>query len=275
MGENRRSHWLYTDAALFIFMQRNIIRLEMVNKRIRREAVLKRNNSYYRASEKFNQQVEVRTYAALKEKHLQFVREHEGTNESELLEYVKACAKDLGHTPNMTEVIGGNYIAYRFQGWSEVIRRTGLPKPGTAPDSKHRKIYKDEYQRQIRLLKQEKNASREKRKEAKEERAEAARAEKEAKRERDMAWGEEHKSDTDEQLLAYVRECAETLGYSPFCREVVGGSYIAERLVCWPLVLELAGLPMAQGMKPSSQAKRDEYRRRQKMEQTFSSNIGL
>ena len=70
-------------------------------------------------------------------------------------------------------VFGGSFIAYRFEGWYEVIRRLGLPRPNTPPDSKRRKIYKDEYRRQVRLLKQENITNCEKRKEAKEERAEA------------------------------------------------------------------------------------------------------
>ena len=236
---------------------------------------MKKNNNYYHGSEKFNQMAEVRTYAALKEKHKKFAKEYEKASLSELLDYVRLCAEDLGHSPAMTEVIGGSFIAYRFEGWYEVIRRLGLPRPNTPPDSKRRKIYKDEYRRQVRLLKQENITKREKRKEAKEERAEAAKSEKEARLQRDMAWGEEHKTDTDEELLVYVRECAEQLGYSPFAREVLGGEYISERLVSWPVVLELAGLPMAQGMKPPSQAKRDEYRRRKKTEQSSSANSSV
>lgn len=234
---------------------------------------MKKNTNYYNGSEKFNQMAETRTYAALKEKHRQFAVDYEFADPSELLGYVKQCAAELGHTPNMAEVIGGSFIAWRFEGWSEVIRQSGLPRPNTPLDNKRRKIYKDEYRVQVRLLKQEISAQREKKKEAKEERAEAAKAEKELRLQRDMAWGEEHRADTEEQILAYVRSCAEELGYSPFCREVLGGEYIAERLVCWPVVLELAGLPMAQGMKPPSQAKMDEYRRRKKQGNSASACI--
>ena len=135
------------------------------------EADLKKNNNYYHGSEKFNQLVEVRTFAALKEKHKQFAIEYAQASLSELLDYVRHCAKDLGHSPAMTEVIGGSFIAYRFEGWNEVIRQLGLPRPNTPPDSKRRKIFKDEFRCQARRLKQEKNASREKRKEAKEEKS--------------------------------------------------------------------------------------------------------
>lgn len=53
----------------------------------------------------------------------------------------------------------------------------------------------------------------------------------------------EHENDSDEQLLSYVRECAQKLGHSPWSREIVGGEMILKRFESWELVLRKAKLP--------------------------------
>ena len=63
-------------------------------------------------------------------------------------------------------------------------------------------------------------------------------------------FAQEHKADTDEQLLHYLRCCAQHLGHTPVVREVEGGGYIAKRFINWPLALHLAQLPLPQGMLP-------------------------
>ena len=52
----------------------------------------------------------------------------------------------------------------------------------------------------------------------------------------------EHAGDSDLQLITYVRQCAEEMGHTPNGCEVVGGSYIAERLGGWGKVVQLCGL---------------------------------
>lgn len=66
------------------------------------------------------------------------------------------------------------------------------------------------------------------------------------------------------QLLAYLRRCAEELGRSPVKAEVEGGSYIAKRFVTWPLALQLAWLPLPQGMRPAKAAAIKEYQKLKK-----------
>lgn len=50
-------------------------------------------------------------------------------------------------------------------------------------------------------------------------------------------------SDSDEQLLAYLRICAKTLGHTPWPREVTGGSLIKIRFATWDNALRKANLP--------------------------------
>ena len=56
------------------------------------------------------------------------------------------------------------------------------------------------------------------------------------------SFAEEHKGDTQEQLIAYVREFANELGRTPNAGEVIGGPYIASRFGSWERLLNQAGL---------------------------------
>lgn len=48
---------------------------------------------------------------------------------------------------------------------------------------------------------------------------------------------------SDQQLLDYLRLCAETLGHTPWPREIVGGRFIVIRFGTWENALKKAKLP--------------------------------
>lgn len=50
-------------------------------------------------------------------------------------------------------------------------------------------------------------------------------------------------SDSNEQLLSYLRDCAALLHHTPWPREIVGGSMIAQRFGTWHNALQEAQLP--------------------------------
>lgn len=221
------------------------------------EGDMKKKNYQRLGSDKFQRQAEERTIAALQEKHKQFAIDHASDTNEQLAEYLRQCAKELDRSPNMDEVIGGRYIAYRFDGWTKAVTAAGLSSPQRSPDLRRRKIFKDEYKIQILLLKQENKEKQQKK--ARKEHNPIAEQEKEARIQRDEQWRLEHEQDSDEELLAYVRKCAEELGHSPFTKEVVGGTYLTVRFGSWPMVLQCAELPMAQGMKPPTPAQVNKY----------------
>lgn len=169
----------------------------------------------------------------------------------------------MRYTPNPGDLIGGAYIYKRFGSWERVIALCGLPKPGKMPPMKSRTIYQEEYKRQLELFRQERRVEQVSRAEAVRSRKEQAKLEEEARAERDRLWGEGHESDTDEQLLTYLRHCAETLGHSPVKAEVEGGEYIAKRFITWPLALQLAKLPLPKGMRPPGNKAVSAYQRLQ------------
>ncbi len=54
---------------------------------------------------------------------------------------------------------------------------------------------------------------------------------------------QQHAADTDAQLLKYLRACANRLHHTPWPGEIVGGSFIQERIGSWNRALVLARLP--------------------------------
>ena len=52
-----------------------------------------------------------------------------------------------------------------------------------------------------------------------------------------------HETDSDKQLLAYLRKCALRLNHTPWPGEIVGGQFIEKRFGTWQQALSLAKLP--------------------------------
>ena len=60
---------------------------------------------------------------------------------------------------------------------------------------------------------------------------------------KEEAFRKEHGEDTDGQLLAYLRQCAEELQRTPWPGEILGGTVITERFGSWEKALMAANLP--------------------------------
>lgn len=82
-------------------------------------------------------------------KNIQFILEHQNDTLEQLSAYLQSCMEDIGHPPAMVEVIGGEYIQYRFGSWQKAIRTfyggkiTNIKNP---PHFKERKIVRDLYE---------------------------------------------------------------------------------------------------------------------------------
>ena len=56
-------------------------------------------------------------------KNTQFILDHQNDSLEQLSAYLKACMEDIGHPPSRVEIIGGDYIEYRFGGeWYRALR---------------------------------------------------------------------------------------------------------------------------------------------------------
>ena len=82
-------------------------------------------------------------------KNTQFILDHQNDTLEKLSAYLKACMDDIGHPPARVEVIGGDFLEYRFESWPKALRSfysgsvsANLKNP---PSFANRKIVRDLY----------------------------------------------------------------------------------------------------------------------------------
>ena len=82
-------------------------------------------------------------------KNTQFILDHQNDTLEQLSAYLKACMDDIGHPPARVEVIGGDFLEYRFESWSKALRSfysgsvsANIKNP---PPFANRKIVRDLY----------------------------------------------------------------------------------------------------------------------------------
>ena len=88
-------------------------------------------------------------------KNVQFILEHQNDTLEQLSAYLQSCMEDVGHPPAPVEVIGADYIIYRFGSWQAAIRSfyagkiTNINNP---PHFRDRKIVQDLCEIELRRL---------------------------------------------------------------------------------------------------------------------------
>lgn len=86
----------------------------------------------------------------LANKNTQFILEHQHDTLEQLSAYLQACMEDLGHPPARVEVIGGEYLEYRFGSWIKALRSVYTGKVSehlkNPPSFANRKIVRDLYE---------------------------------------------------------------------------------------------------------------------------------
>ena len=83
----------------------------------------------------------------------------------------------------------------------------------------------------------------------------------EALEQREQEFRKLHQTDTDEELLKYLRLWAIRLRHTPWPGEILGGSYIQERFGSWKQAVALAKLPLprtANQLKNFSRVQKEE-----------------
>ncbi len=86
-------------------------------------------------------------------------------------------------------------------------------------------------------------------------------------KEKEEVFREEHKNDSDEELLAVIQKRARELGHSPRAVEVIGAGLICERFGSWATALTSAGLGFPSGATKfrNSRLYQQEYIRQQEL----------
>ena len=88
-------------------------------------------------------------------KNVQFSLEHQNDTLEQLSAYLQSFMEDIGHPPAPVEVIGADYIIYRFGAWQKAIRTfyggkiTNIKNP---PHFRDRKIVQDLCEIELRRL---------------------------------------------------------------------------------------------------------------------------
>ena len=77
----------------------------------------------------------------------------------------------------------------------------------------------------------------------------------------------DHAEDSDEELIAYLKQMASDIGYSPCAEEVIGGEYISKRFGGWARAIWAAGLSLPKGATKLERRKiyKDEYKVQMKL----------
>ena len=55
-------------------------------------------------------------------RNTEFILDHQNDSLEQLSAYLKACMDDIGHPPAREEVIGGDFLEYRFESWPKALR---------------------------------------------------------------------------------------------------------------------------------------------------------
>ena len=70
--------------------------------------------------------VKQRTLAALSMKNVAFVLEHQDDTLDDLTEYLRARRMEFDRPPTRSEIIGGDFIEYRFGSWRKALLAIGV-----------------------------------------------------------------------------------------------------------------------------------------------------
>ena len=68
------------------------------------------------------QQVLGRVRRIIIKKNTQFILDHQHDSLEALSLYLRDCMEDIGHPPARVEVIGGDFLEYRFGSWQKALR---------------------------------------------------------------------------------------------------------------------------------------------------------
>ena len=55
-------------------------------------------------------------------RNTEYILDHQNDSLEQLSAYLKACMEDIGHPPARVEVIGGDFLEYRFESWPKALR---------------------------------------------------------------------------------------------------------------------------------------------------------
>ena len=122
----------------------------------------------FNGDEWFRKIVDQRTRDALYKQEQEVLAQHRNDTEEQLAAYVRARAKELGHSPRAKEVTGSRFIIRRFGSWDKALAAARLREPRGSPKLSRTDRYMVEYERQAALFKAERRQLKEEKRARKE-----------------------------------------------------------------------------------------------------------
>lgn len=93
---------------------------------------------------------------ALEDQEQKFRQDHEADTNEQLLDYLRACAVCLNHSPWPGEIVGGSMIEERFGTWNRALSLAKLPVPHTSNQQKTFARFQEEVEQQKVVYRQRK-----------------------------------------------------------------------------------------------------------------------
>ena len=98
---------------------------------------MNRNQRDTHFSQLAEEEIAERAAASIARKNIEFALAHQNDSLEQLKSYLQDCTKALGRTPTRTEIVGGEFIDYRFGSWKSAVEGVGewkssmeyFPKP--------------------------------------------------------------------------------------------------------------------------------------------------
>lgn len=94
-------------------------------------------------------QIHMRLTAYLEQRERDFLRDHAGDTDVELIACVLQKARELGHMPHPLELAGGQYLQERLGDWRMLARRLGYLPVGKARSETVRQRLKEQIAEQF------------------------------------------------------------------------------------------------------------------------------
>ena len=167
-------------------------------------------------------------------KNVQFIIDHQHDTPEQLSAYLKACMDELGHVPAKVEVIGGDYLEYRFGTWRKALgsfysglqKSAALRRPQDRPGSLRARASPQGAQRRGGAAMNPHRTCQENMDALKKVLTQRTLL---ALSRRNVEFVLAHQADSNQQLADYLRQCRAELGHIPGRTEVIGGDLIELR----------------------------------------------
>ena len=101
-----------------------------------------------------------RTREALHRRIEEYERDHEDDSSGALLDAIRKRAAELGYVPYPAECLGARMIVERFGSWARAVKLAGLPSPRGPRRLNETRLYREEYRRQQKLHRAERERKR-------------------------------------------------------------------------------------------------------------------